>query len=424
MLSFLTVGVTALNLVACGGGRGVAPGLSHPNTLRVQDLSQTSQKSYTVTDLGTFGGTQSFPNGGITGTGAVAGFSTLPGDTVTRSFLWQNGRMIDLGSLPAGPNSYANGIDESLQIVGAADGAASTPDNNGSCFAASPQFEPHAYLWQNGVMTDLGTLGGKGSAAFWINITGQIVGVSQIKRTDPYGAIFCGSSGGGQIIRSFVLENGKMVDIGTLGGFDAAAIYINNDGQITGPSQVRTRIDPTLGFVPTHAYLWVNGAMRDLGTLGGGLSEGHAVNEQSTVVGYSSLLGEQHQHAFLWHGGTMKDLGTVGGDTDSNASDINNVGQIVGISGSANYTTSRAFLWQNGVMTDLNTMISNSAGVQLASGFFINDAGQITAAALVQHTGQMHAVLLTPTDATVQGQSRNVRITARLRKFLFRGFRP
>jgi probable HAF family extracellular repeat protein len=58
---------------------------------------------YTVTDLGTLGGTFSF-GVGINNRGWVAGFSTLPGDLNQHAFLWRNGKITDLGTL-GGPNS-------------------------------------------------------------------------------------------------------------------------------------------------------------------------------------------------------------------------------------------------------------------------------------------------------------------------------
>src|SRR6266566_2946406 len=81
--------------------------------------------------------------GEINNRGQVVGQSDLPGDTTHHAFLWQNGVMTDLGTLPGIPGSLANGINNKGQVVGFSD------DFSGNTVAL---------LWQNGVMTDLNTL--------------------------------------------------------------------------------------------------------------------------------------------------------------------------------------------------------------------------------------------------------------------------
>jgi probable HAF family extracellular repeat protein len=86
---------------------------------------------YTVTDLGTLGGTFSLA-GGINNRGSVEGFSNLPGDTASHAFFWQKGVMTDLGTL-GGPNSNASfRPNESDKVGGGAD--TSTPDPLGDDF--------------------------------------------------------------------------------------------------------------------------------------------------------------------------------------------------------------------------------------------------------------------------------------------------
>src|SRR6266849_7807421 len=97
-------------------------------------------------------------------------------------------KLIDLGTF-GGPTSYfTNGFDGILNNHGTAAGWAdtSTPDPfpdfcfNPDCFVS------HAFQWQSGVLTDLGTLAaGWSSSALWISGNGLIVGNSQNGQIDP-----------------------------------------------------------------------------------------------------------------------------------------------------------------------------------------------------------------------------------------------
>ena len=71
--------------------------------------------------------------------------------------------MTDLGTL--GGVSTAEDINERGQVVGR------------STLAKRGEF--HAFLWEDGTMTDLGTLSGLSSQAYGINDRGQVVGFSQ-----------------------------------------------------------------------------------------------------------------------------------------------------------------------------------------------------------------------------------------------------
>jgi probable HAF family extracellular repeat protein len=115
-----------------------------------------------------------------------------------------------------------------------------------------------------------------------------------------------------------------MHDLGTLGGPSSNGYAINARGQITGSSDI-----DIAGIASTHAFLYSDGTMQDLGVLGGGLiSVGLGINASGQVAGWSYNSGYL-MLAFLYSDGTMQDLGTLGG-AQSEGYGINASGQVTG----------------------------------------------------------------------------------------------
>ena len=133
-----------------------------------------------------------------------------------------------------------------------------------------------------------------------------------------------------------------------------------------------------------HAFLWENGRMRDLGTLGGKESRANAINRRGEVVGAADTRGG-HEHAFLWRNGVMHDLGTLPGYADSAANGINDKGHVVGWAGNPDARptwVSRGFLWQSGRMRDVQQLVRpGNRGPHLISAADINNRGQIAVSA-------------------------------------------
>jgi probable HAF family extracellular repeat protein len=166
----------------------------------------------------------------------------------------------------------------------------------------------------------------------------------------------------------------------------ALGTALNNAGQATGYS---ASPDGT-----SHATLWDNGQVRDLGTLGGSRSFASGLNDAGTVVGWSDVTPSTW-HAFVFKDGKMTDLGTLPGGYSSTAVAINAAGDIVG-SSSAGTAGGHGFLYRNGQMLDLNTMISRDLGLTVTSAIDINALGQILATVHDERTGRGYTALLTP----------------------------
>ncbi len=277
----------------------------------------------------TLGGTQSRA-ADINERGQVVGWAYIEtGDQ--HAFLWENGNTRDLGTL-GGKASEAVAINESGQVVG----------------SSLKSGRKHAFLWENGTMRDLGTLGGETSEAIAINNRGQV-----LVSADTI----------------FLWHKGKRTRIGTPKD-RIAPVAINGRGQVVGTMSTKAK-----GVPHARAFLWQNGKLRDLGTLGGPESGAVDINENGQVVGVAETkakdefgLGVHDRHAFLWKHGKMRDLGTLPGETDSGASAINERGQIAGDSGFGG----TAFTWQKGKTTRLPTP-------RTLEGFAValNDGGQV-----------------------------------------------
>jgi probable HAF family extracellular repeat protein len=343
------------------------------------------QPHYNVTDLGTLGGTfgEAF---GVNNKGWVDGAASLPGDQNQHAFLWISGLITDLGTL-GGPNSNAFiGPNEEGQVVGIAETSELDPQDEDFCgFGTHHRCLP--FLWKNGVMMPLPTLGGNNGAAEQINNSGQVVGFAENTTPDPtcVAPLFLQ-------FKPVLWEKGEVHELPLLhGDSDGTAYSINDNGQAVGSSGICSNF--SLFFQPDglHALLWQQGKATDLGNLGGTTGNlAFFINNQGQVVGFSALPGNASFHAFLWEKGAMSDLGTLPGDVSSVGESINDQGHVVGLSIDANGNL-RPFLWQNGVMRDLNTLIPASSPLHLLFAFDINSHGAIAGQAFDTLTGELHA---------------------------------
>ncbi len=260
-----------------------------------------------LTDLGTLAGFDNFSGanvinerGWIAGSSQTGDLDPVTGGLAEHAVLWKDGEIIDLGTL-GGNKSSGYYINNEGQVVGAS--AINTTFDPSSQFGATT----HPFLWENGVMLDLGTLGGPD--AFPGNGCANqrkglvVVGSNTNSTPDPATGLLPN--------HPFLWENGTMTDLGSLGG-NGAAVCANNRGQVIGGSSLADNpgaCSEEIGGPGCQAFLWEHGVMQDLGTLGGDNSTAVWINDAGEIVGGADLPGSEVEHAFLWRKGVMTDLG-------------------------------------------------------------------------------------------------------------------
>ena len=335
----------------------------------------------TLTDLGVLpGGSNSFPyainaEGWVVGGSENGTFDAVLGIPEFDATLWRNGQITNLGTL-GGNESLAGDVNRRGQIVGFSANAVPDPV---SMFGFATETRP--FLWENGVMRDLDTLGSTDGAAFLMNERGQIMGQFYVKGTTTIDPIFWD-------------ENGVAADIGSLGGTNGTTWWLNNRGQVVGTSNLA-------GDATHHGFLWDRGTLSDVGTLGGNNSEAFAISDSGEVTGRADVPGSVTHHGFLWRERVMIDLGVPGSDPCSSGNAINSKGQIVGDAGVC-FVGGDAWLWENGgPIVDLNTLALPGSGMHFADAKSINDRGEIVCTGVLAN-GDQHAVLLIPVGDEAQ----------------------
>jgi probable HAF family extracellular repeat protein len=243
MKSILLVSISTVSLLLA---------LAAPPQLAAQEQNPVPVH-YTVTDLGTLGGTFSLGYG-VNHADVVDGVATVS-DGNQHAFLWHRGHMADLGTL-GGPNSIAYWLNNRNEATIASD--TSTADPLGEDFCG---FGTHLIclgaLWNDRTMTALPTLGGNNSVAFTLNDRSQIVGAAENSTQDSS----CPSP---QVLDfEAVIWGPKPSEIRRLrplpGDTVGFALGVNNRGQAVGSSGLCSNT-PLVPFeVGPHAVLWDHG---------------------------------------------------------------------------------------------------------------------------------------------------------------------
>jgi uncharacterized membrane protein len=238
-------------------------------------------------------------------------------------FAWQDGVMSALPTL-GGFDGYAAGVNNKGQVVGWAE----TTVHDSTC--TSPQvlqFEATVWGPRLNQVTALKPIGADpDSAATAINDQGQVVGISGICSV---------AVGGASAEHAVIWENGVPTNMGNIGGHAwNTPVAINNHGVVTGFAN--TSGDKFAPLSPT-GFIWTstNGMQRIDPVPGTGdtNSIGFDINESGQVAGQS--FGKAGVRAMLYENGASTDLNTlvINGDVNLDlvlAQGINDAGEISG----------------------------------------------------------------------------------------------
>lgn len=364
-----------------------------------------AQTSYKITDLGTNKSSDNFSMGmGLNNQGwteNMDGFVNPPENNLFttvargRAVINRDGVNIDLGTLgkPDSGNSWINwgGINDRGEAVGMSETAVPDLNNEDICgFGTHLTCVP--FLWRDGHMSALPTVGGNNGQASAINNRGEVAGFAETANADPT----CPPI---PVDLPVLWVKGQANALPLIGADpDGVAFGINDLGQAVGYSGDC--------FNAKHAVMWQNGTAFPLQDLGVERSNfGFAINNLGQVVGQVRTADGSTRVASLWQpNGTLTVLGILPGQSASSATGINSKGQVVGSTFDSGSNWSGGFIWQNGVLTDLNTLIPEDSGLLIINASNINERGQISGMATVvtgPHAGDIHSILLTPVDASI-----------------------
>jgi probable HAF family extracellular repeat protein len=378
--------------IAVGIVSGCSPGSGANTVVPGSALRPASSGSgYTVTVLPSLGGTNSAANS-INNNGWPMGTSFLSGNTIMHAALWQQGNVVDLGTL-GGPNSavewpvendrgYVSGISETSKNDPLGESTswschAFLPDNGSSGKTCV------AFVWHAGKMHPLPTLGGNNGYGAGMNAGNEIVGWAETKKHDST----CVAP---QVLQflpatwNAMSRKARALPTMTVKGKtdpDGAATAVNRSGEVVGISGIC--YEAVGSFTAHHAVLWKNGKPIELQTLGGrSWNTPTAINDAGQIVGFLNQRGKTDRQgnpdfiSVIWTDPSKPPtkIGALPGDSLSEPTSINDSGVVLGVS----IPSSHVYLWQNGSMTDLTKLLLETyPSVELVSVGGINDSGAV-----------------------------------------------
>jgi uncharacterized membrane protein len=270
-----------------------------------------------------------------------------------------------------GEASYAQGINDRNALVV-------------NVLSGMSEHKSRTVRWENGVATELGTIGPPGSNTwgFAINASNQVVG--RFLFTPPGASRSYG--------RAFFHDGQRMIDLGSLDGTCSEAYAVNRAGTAVGTS--------CAPGPARHAVMFRKGApIEDFTPDSEGSAEG--ISDTGYVVGRAGYVGFIREPD-----GSLRKVGTLSGGSGSWLHGVNDGGIAVGVAYVPWYypqgdshagqldTVPRGAVWMRGRLWDLAYMTGRS-DLWVYDAKAINGSGQILVEASLRGV-DAYSFILTP----------------------------
>ena len=317
-----------------------------------------------------------FQADGLNNAGQVVGQMTDTADGWPHAALWNNGTVTDLGMNGCRETvsqcwSRANAINDQGQMVGESHTSDSWPSQY---FGPWSIYYAHEAFWEDAAtpLVFMRTVGWEYGRALDINARSHAVGHGR--------SVDWTRVAGDYVVHGYFWRNNdEVVEFGEYNQ-GSKAFALNDNDQVVGEIDVAGA---------TQAFLWDDGAMTILGDFGGGYSTAVGINNAGQVVGSATNAAGQSR-AFLWQDGVMYPLEARGDTVYSRALAINNAGIIVG------EMDGRAVAWQDGRLVEINDLVDPGLGLNFIKATAINDLDQIIATTGGAYGNQLLSALLPP----------------------------
>lgn len=337
--------------------KGCGQAVRAAGVVLVAGMALPAAAQFDISRVGTLGGSESVALA-INDLGQVVGQANLKGDAVAHAYVWEAGVLKDLGSLAEDASSKAWGINNRGEIVGESQVAGG--------------FGAHAMYWGETTIDINDDMAAAGSLAWDINENGMVVGQGSLGPGFSKGFIWSRDAGG--------------VAAGTLPGYMGGAnLAINNRDESVGHSFFFG--DPSVAHrVRRGDRGWES---FEIGPTGYHQSIAMDINDAGLAVGLASTK----EIPWGWQACIFTDerdaplfLGTLDGFAESEANAINEAGMVVGLAYSQDpFASPHAWAWVAGRMYDLNNYIPvGSEFTLLLNALDVNERGDIVGTGLTE----------------------------------------